>query len=345
MLHPSELAPIEPFPLVDLQVNGGWGVDFSSPDATKADLRDCIEAWLDAGLAALLPTIVTSPGAIYERNLPLLAALTEEPSLRGRVLGIHLEGPFLPNDPRVLGAHRSVHLEPASTAQLDRIHVLSRGSLRMLTVAAEIPGVANLIRHARSLNVVVAIGHSYYTGDNLMRMAEVGATALTHVGNALPPQLDRHANPIIAALLADYLTAMFIADGHHLSVDLLRLLFRSRSINRLVAVSDAASIAGLPPGDYIVLNQRARLMKDGALRNLGENHLVGSSVGLRTCVDNLVRQGVCTPGDCAKVASANPLALLGLSRADLGPNGTMVTYNAEQGCFVIIGDYWSNADK
>ena len=339
MLRQSKFGTVQPFPLVDLQVNGGWGVDFSSIDVTKEELRYCMLSWFDSGVAALLPTIVSSSDEVYQRNLPLLAAIADESTLRNRMLGIHLEGPFLSKDPRVLGAHRAVNLQPASTMRLDRMIELSQGRIRMLTVAAEIPAARELIRYACHRGIAVAIGHSYYTSEDLMRAAAVGATALTHVGNALPSLIDRHQNPIIAALLADQLTAMFIADGHHLSIDMLRLLFKTRTIDRLVAVSDASPVAGLPPGEYQVLSQKARLMPDGALRNFDENHLVGSSANLLTCLDYLVNQGICAPSACARMAGINPLALIAARKSELASCSSMIIYDQEQGHFVNAKGY------
>jgi len=86
-----------------------------------------------------------------------------------------------------------------------------------------------------------------------------------------------------------------------------------------------------------VLGQKAQLTQDGALRNLEEGHLVGSSASLRTCLDYLARNAVCTPSACARVASANPLALLALSASDLASRKPMIVYQEDQGCFVDAG--------
>lgn len=322
------------FPLVDLQVNGGWGVDFGAEDLNRVQIRDCVGAWFDAGTAALLATLVSAPVDVYRRNLPLLAAVAEEPAMQGRLLGVHLEGPFLPADARVLGAHRAANVRPASPAEFDEWQALSRGRIRLLTVGAEVSGIEPLIRHARRHGVTVSVGHSFYTGADLARTAAAGATALTHIGNALPPMLDKRSNPWQAALLADGLRAMFVADGHHLSADMLALLLRARPVDTLVAVSDASPVAGLPPGDYWVLGQPTRLTAEGALYNADEDHLVGSAVGLREGVNHLLRQGLCSPADCRRLAGLNPLALINLTPADLPSRVPAVAYASDQHGFV-----------
>jgi N-acetylglucosamine-6-phosphate deacetylase len=318
-----------PFAVVDLQINGGWGVDFAAPDVTLAELRDCCDAVLASGTAAFLPTLVSSPMEVYRRNLPLLVRLLDEPALRGRALGIHLEGPFLAADERVLGAHRRDHVSPHGTTDLAELLELSGGHLRMLTVAAERPDAREIIATATGRGVTVSVGHSFFTAADLRSAADAGARALTHLGNALPGALDKQDNPFYAGLLADDLTACFIADGHHLSEAALRLLLRCKPPDRLVAVSDAAPVAGLPPGRYHALGQPVVLAEDGRLVNPAENHLVASTASLLDCLNHLLRLGLCDPADCERIGGTNPLALLDLSPAALPPDGPRVAYDRE----------------
>jgi N-acetylglucosamine-6-phosphate deacetylase len=111
---------------------------------------------------------------------------------------------------------------------------------------------------------------------------------------------------------------------------MLRLLLRTRPMHRLVAVSDAAPVAALPPGSYRVLHQTATLTPDGKLYNDAEHHLVGAAVGLRDCLGHLVDAGVCTPEDCRQLGGSNPLALLGLSRADLARDVPLASFDADR---------------
>lgn len=317
------------FPLVDLQVNGGWGVGFADPDATLAQMRACCEQIFARGTTAFLATLVSSPPEVYKRNLPMLARLAREPAMHGRLLGIHLEGPFLAADERVLGAHRAEHVSDGGLAHLGELIDLCDGSLRMLTVSVQTPDAGRIINTAARLGIAVSIGHSFFSEAELTAAAAKGARALTHLGNALPATLDKRDNPFYAGLLSDELTACFIADDHHLSRAMLRLLFRCKSRDRLIAVSDAAPVAGLPAGSYRVFGQDAVLEPTGRLVNLEENHLVGSSTDLLAGLNTLLRSGVCSPDDCAAIGSANPLALLGVPTAELAADRANVTYDAE----------------
>lgn len=316
-------------PLVDLQVNGGWGVDFSSPELSAADVAGCVDAWRSAGTAALLATMVSSPLAVYRRNIPIITDAARSPGLRGRLLGLHLEGPFVADDARVRGAHRSENLRPPDVGELLELVELGAGAVRLVTVAAELPGIADVIRAACAHRVAVSVGHSHAGMAELDRAADAGATALTHLGNALPRLMDKRDNPLLAGLLANRLSAMVIVDDHHLGESLLRLVFRACALDRLVAVSDAAPVAGLPPGRYRVFDQDAVATADGQLLNPAEDHLVGSMSSLRTSLRTLVRRGICSAAAAARVGSAHPLALLGLTPRDLAADAPVTAFDEQ----------------
>jgi N-acetylglucosamine-6-phosphate deacetylase len=326
---------VEQIALIDLQVNGGFGVDFSSPDVTYVELQECCRAIAAGGTAAFLATLVSCPEDVYRRNLPLLVRLCGDDRLAGSVLGVHLEGPFLARDERVLGAHRYGHVRDADAALLDRLIGLGDGRVRLITLAAEIPGAEALARRAVAHGVRVSIGHSFYDGARLRAMYEAGARALTHLGNALPPSLGKQENPLVAGLLTDRYMAMFIGDGLHLSRDLLRLLMRCLGPERLMAVSDASPVAGLSAGRYTALGQPVELRADGGVYNDAEHHLVGSSRHLLEVVNTLLRLDICGPADCVRMASTNPLAFLGLERDALGPHVVTVSFDAAKAAFAV----------
>jgi N-acetylglucosamine-6-phosphate deacetylase len=322
-------------PLIDLQVNGGCGVDFSSPVVTDGQIRECCRAVAAGGTAGFLATLVSGPEDLYRRNLPMLVAACQDDRLHGSVLGIHLEGPFLASDARVLGAHRAAHVRQADVGMLDQLIDLGRGCVRLITLAAELSGADELARRATARGVRVSIGHSYYDADRLRAMYQAGARALTHLGNALPADLPKQDNPLIAGLLSEEYMAMFIGDGQHLSASVLRLMMRCLGAVRLIAVSDASPVAGLPPGHYEALGQALELCADGGVYNHAERHLVGSSSSLLQIVNTLLRLGICDPDDCVRVASANPLAFLGICREKLEPNVPTVTFDPTSAAFAL----------
>jgi len=319
---------------VDLQVNGFKGVDFSSPALTEEKFARACRAVLDRGTAAFLPTVVTSPVELYERNLPLIAAVMARDEFRGHLLGIHLEGPFISRQPGAVGAHEPEHVREPNLSLLQRLLAWADGRARLLTLAAELEGAEELARFAVSQGITVSIGHSMATAADLERLVRAGATALTHLGNGLPNVLPRHENQIWAGLANDALTAMVIADGHHLPAPVLKVFIRAKGVERTVVVSDASPVAGLPPGRYTTLGNTAILEESGRLINPEKQCLVGSSATILQCMNHLASLGFLSLNDLLAMGFTNPLRLIGADPA--GVRGrTGLSYDDDRRSFSV----------
>jgi len=306
---------------VDLQVNGFVGVEFSDPALTRAGAETAFRAVLASGTAAFVPTLITSPLETYRRNTPLLVEVMRSDEFQGRVLGLHLEGPFISSQPGAVGAHDPAYVRAPDAAMLEELLGLGQGQVRLLTVAADVPGVEALIRLARSRGVTVSIGHSLFSSADLTRVYAAGARALTHLGNGLPNQLPRHPNPMWDGLADDGYTAMIIADGHHLPASVVKTMARAKGAARLIVVSDCVSVAGLPPGEYDVLGNHAVLEPSGRFYNPEKQCLVGSSATMTACMNFLASLDVFGFDDLVTVGFHNPLRLLGLTSADVQVDG------------------------
>jgi N-acetylglucosamine-6-phosphate deacetylase len=189
--------------LVDLQVNGYKGVDFSCSDLTRDEFIRACREMLEAGTTAFLPTMITSPEDVYEHNLPIIAEVMELPEFRGRLLGIHIEGPFISPQVGTRGAHNAEWIRPPDIDLLDRLIGWARGKIKLLTIAAELPGTEELARYVVSKGIAVALGHQAAQEEDLERLVRAGAVAITHLGNGVPAMLGRHKNPIWAGLAED----------------------------------------------------------------------------------------------------------------------------------------------
>ena len=305
--------------LVDLQVNGFMGVDFSSPDLTEEPFIWACQRLLRRGTAAFLPTVITSPVEVYERNLPLIAKALARPEFKGKLLGLHLEGPFISPQPGAVGAHHPAWVRPPDLDLLKQLFDWAGYSVRILTLAAEFEGADTLARWASEQGALVSLGHTLANSSDLDRLSEAGAKALTHLGNGLPQMLPKFANPIWAGLADDRYTAMFIADGHHLPDGVLRLMIHAKGVARSVIVSDAAPIAGLPPGNYTTLGNEVILEESGRLFNPAKGCLVGSSATLLECMNHLASQGYLSLEDLLALGFHNPLRLLGIDAVQIPP--------------------------
>ena len=192
---------------VDLQVNGFGGVDFL--DADTAAYARAGEALLETGVTAYLPTLITSP------EDQILAAMREVPlgESRPRILGMHLEGPFL--SPNRLGTHEASARRDPDLALLDRL--LDGGPVRLMTLAPELQGADALIDRLLERGVAVSLGHSDATAAQANAAFDRGARSVTHLFNAMRPFLHRDPGIVGAALARDDVIVSIILDGIHLA--------------------------------------------------------------------------------------------------------------------------------
>ena len=311
---------------VDLQVNGYLGVDFSSPDLTEESFAHACECLFQAGTAAFLPTVITSPLEIYERNLPILASVMARDEFKGRLPGIHLEGPFISPEPGAVGAHHPEWVREPDVHTFQQINAWARHTIRFLTLAAERQGAEELARYAAGQGIVVSSGHSLATPADLERLSQAGATALTHLGNGLPHLLHKFNNPLWAGLADDRYTAMLIGDGHHIPNGVLKSMIRAKGISRTIIVSDAAPIAGLPPGRYTTLGNEVVLEESGLLHNPQKGFLVGSSATIFVCMNHLASLDIFSLDELLDLGFFNPLHLIGISPSTI-PYGKSLQFS------------------
>lgn len=295
---------------VDLQVNGYAGIDFSQAGLTVDDVRRATEILVARGTAAYCPTMVTSESWVYEANIPVLTAALNEPDLAPHLLGLHLEGPFLSTVAR--GAHKASLLQPPSVAKFDHWQKLAQGRIILLTLAPEQEEAEALIEHAVARDVAVSLGHHVGDTASIDRAVRAGATLCTHLGNGIPNTLPRHPNPIWAQLADDRLTAMLITDGHHLPPDFVKTALRTKGLDKIIMTSDAASIAGLPPGTYRFAGTEVISEPGGRVSVKGSDSLAGSSATMEECARWLRGRALVSESDLVRIGRINPLRAIGI---------------------------------
>jgi len=282
---------------VDLQVNGFGGIDFL--DASSADYHVAGDALLETGVTAFLPTLITSP------ETELLAALREVPreERRPRILGVHLEGPFL--SPARLGAHGASARRDPDLALLDRL--LDAGDVRLMTLAPELPGAARLIDRLVERGVPVSLGHTDATAAQANAAFDRGARGVTHLFNAMRPFLHRDPGVIGASLARSDVVVSVIVDGIHLAPETVLLAWRVFG-ERLALITDAITAAGVSDGAFSF----GRLdieVSEGAVRG-PDGGLAGSVLTMIEAVRNLHTLGAPLEQAVA-AATATPAHLLG----------------------------------
>lgn len=263
----------------DPQVNGWAGVDFSAHGLTHARVKEARELLVGLGTDQFLPTVITSPMAVYRETLPILGALCkQDPHLPG----IHIEGPFISPKEGAVGAHPKDCVQPPSIKVFKELQELADHQIRLVTLAPEEPGALDLIDHLVAHNVTVSIGHTLAGPGQIQDACQAGATLATHLGNGIPNQLNRTDNPIWS-ILASPLTVMLITDGFHTPPSFIQTVYAAKGAEHVILTSDAAPIGGCPPGEYRIFGTRVELTKEGCVRNLNAPTLAGSASTLMQC--------------------------------------------------------------
>ena len=294
--------------LVDLQVNGFGGIDFSSPSLRPEQVDTVVERLEKEGTTVFCPTVVTTSWRTYEHVLPILAdAIERHPK---RLPGIHLEGPFISPKPGAVGAHPPDCVRPPNLSEWHRLWDLARGTVAVLTLAPEEDGSVAVIEDAVGKGVLVAMGHSLAGEHEIGTAVRAGLGMSTHLGNGCPEQIHRHHNPIIAQL-GSPLAASIIADGHHLPPSFLRAVMAAKGPQSTVLVSDSVSLAGLAPGVYKLFGTEVELEESGRIRNLVSPGLAGSSSTLLQCANHAIQCCRLTEDDAWAMCRDNALRLLG----------------------------------
>lgn len=297
---------------IDLQINGYAGVDFNAPDLTAEAVREVTERLNADGTEGYLPTFVTGDPEMLIKNVrTIIAARRRYAACEKSVLGFFLEGPFISSRPGAVGTHPVEWVRDPDLSLFERFQDAAEGMVKMVNVAAEIPGAVDFTRKIAEQGVVVSLGHQMAcTPADITPCIEAGARAFTHLGNGIPSEINRHDNIIATALVEDRASVMFIPDGQHLPETLLKLYFRAVPVDRLIAVSDAQYPAGMPPGEYEVCGARARLEQSGRLWNPERNCLVGSTSSMAKMMVFLQRRLGVSERECRAIGYDNPLAFI-----------------------------------
>jgi N-acetylglucosamine-6-phosphate deacetylase len=320
---------------VDLQVNGYKGVDFSSPDLTEERFVFASKELIRQGTVVFLPTVISSSDYIYERNLKLIAGVMSHEDLEGHVGGIHLEGPFISAEDGARGAHDARWVRKPDVEFLEKLYQWSGETIKLITIAAEAEGAEVLCEHATKLGITVSLGHQMASEGDIRRLGNSGARSLTHLGNGVPRSLPRHDNPIWSGLANDDLTAMVIADGHHLPPAVLKTVIRTKGPSRLIVVSDASPIAGLPSGRYNTLGNDVILEASGRVHNPETGYLVGSSSTMIECMNYLLSQELLETDELLDLGFYNPLRLINIASSFVIDNSP--SYIEKKGKFILSG--------
>jgi N-acetylglucosamine-6-phosphate deacetylase len=294
---------------IDVHVHGAAGVD--AMDASALDLRRVAEFLARHGVTSWLPTLVPAPVEEYQRAVRAIEETMngQEGSLRtqARVLGVHYEGPFVNSEQ--CGALRSEHFRTFKTIEdLDTLPTIQNEcTIHMMTLAPEVEGGIELIRELKKRNWIVSIGHTRANRNVLDEARDAGAHHMTHFMNAMTSLHHRDLGAVGWGLIHDDVTIDMIADGIHLDREVLKLITRSKGVERVSLISDAIAAAGQGDGVYKIWGEQISV-KDGRTSN-HRGSIAGSVIRMLDAVRMMLSLGF-AESDVARMSSLNPAQIL-----------------------------------
>lgn len=291
---------------IDIQVNGFAGVDYCSPSAPIEEIGGSLRAQFSTGTTRCFPTVITgSPedmaGAL--RNLRRAKeSLAEGPAIEG----FHVEGPHISTDDGPRGAHPRRWVRAPDLDEYKRWQESTGGLVKLITVSPEWPEATRYIEHVTGEGVVISIGHTKASAEQIRDAVRAGATLSTHLGNGVHAELRRHPNYIWDQLAEDRLNASFIVDGIHLGSAFLKVALRAKGIDRSILITDAVMPAMCAPGPYMLGEVEVELLANDSVVLRGGTRLAGSSLRMDRGVAKLIEMAGLSLVEAIAMATVNP---------------------------------------
>lgn len=290
---------------VDVLVHGGAGYGFAdmSPEAVKR----ISEFFFSHGTTGMLAALYSKPEKDMVADVKRITEFCQN-STGSNIWGIHLEGPFI--NKSLHGAMKADYLWTPSVPGWHKLFEASKGFVRLMTIAPELPGVEDVMRAAAKDGVVLSIGHSSATYQEVLKAIDNGAAHVTHMFNAMKPFHHREPGVVLAALLHNELKIELIADGIHVHPAVMKLIHRIKGEGGILLITDAIRASGMSDGKYTFMDQE--IVVKGKKAFLAKGTLAGSTLTMEQAVKNMVQLVDVPLTDAVRMASLNGAKVLGL---------------------------------
>lgn len=307
---------------VDVHVHGAAGSEFIS--ARKEEINTVLRFHATHGTTCLLASPANAPIPELTAAIKVLADYTREDTPVGsRVGGIHVEGPFI-SEVRKGAMNPEYIAEPDPSIAREWIRI-SDGTIRLMTVASELPGATELISVLRSNGVTIGAGHTDATYEEAVEGFRIGITHAIHTFNGMRPLHHRDPGVLSAILSDDRVTCELICDGHHVHPGVIRLMYKAKGPRGIALITDAVGGTGLPDGQYEDVH-----IREGRIQ-LADGTLAGSTLTMDRAYKNILSYLPITPVEASLMASTNPAMSIGLGhkkgRIALGMDADLVVLN------------------
>lgn len=290
---------------IDLHIHGADGCDVM--DGDPEGLSKISHALAREGVTGFLATTLSAEQETLEYVLKMI--VDTAPKVTGAaLLGIHLEGPFIA--PEKVGAHDFRMIEKPEPYLIKKWQSIAQGSIKIITLAPELPEALELIHTANKLNILVSMGHTNATLTEALAAIEAGVSQVTHLFNAMRGLHHREPGVIAAALLADKISVELIMDGLHLHPAIAELVLRMKGRERILLVTDAIRAKCMRDGEYQLGNRLVKVKFGKA--TLSDGKLAGSTLTMPRAIANMKRHSKCSLIDAILMATENPATVLGM---------------------------------
>ncbi len=283
---------------VDLLVHGGGGYGFADP--TGESIKKVSRYFLEHGSTTVLASLFAKPEELLLNDLKRIADYIEANSATN-IHGIHMEGPFLNKE--LKGAMNESYLWKPSVKGWHKLWEASRGHIKLMTIAPELPGAIEVMREAANCGVVLSIGHSMALYKDIELAIDNGAAHVTHMFNAMRPFHHRNPGVILSSLLRNELKIELIADTLHVHPAVMEFLLKVKGANGIILVSDSIRAGGMHEGEYEFADQKVFMKEKKAY--LEDGTLAGSTLTLNKAIKNMVETANAKLTDAVRMASLN----------------------------------------
>ncbi len=283
---------------VDLLVHGGNNYGFA--DEAEESIQVVSDYFLAHGSTTVLASLYAKPEEMLLNDVRRIADFIEDHP-NSNIKGIHMEGPYLNKE--LKGAMNESYLWKPTVESWNKLWEASRGHIKIMTIAPELPGAIEVLRAAANNGVVLSIGHSMADYSDIEVAIDNGAAHVTHIFNAMRPFHHRNPGVILGALLRSELKIELIADTLHVHPAVMELLLKLKGSNGIVLVSDSIRAGGMHEGEYEFADQKVFMKNKKAV--LEDGTLAGSTLTLNNAVKNMVETANAKLTEAFRMASLN----------------------------------------
>ncbi len=320
---------------IDIHVHGGNGVTFGDGDLVEGTAK--YSEWVVSnGVTGYLMSVAQPTENRLIETIEDYVDVYNNPPRGAETLGLHLEGPFL--NPEKKGAFNPKWLRKPDLEEMEAYIQAGEGWIRQMTMAPELPGAQEVAQMCTESNILVALGHSNTTFDGAQKALKGNFRHVTHAFNAQKGFNHREPGVLGAILDSEEITAELIADTIHVHPAAMRLLLRSLGSDRVVAITDAMTGAGLKDGVYQLAGYDVTVKEGRA--TMADGTIAGSIATMDVCVANLINHVGLSLTEAVNTASLNPARAIGvddrLGSIEEGKDASLIVIDEAINVFLVM---------